>query len=155
MEELQEALKDLRSVHEPASQGFWPPTPGWWLVFFFVIFLFLFWWWLSRRKIPNYKKMANEELKNIMANYEIQRNGHQAAVEIAGLIRKLMLVTERSVPVASLTGDEWLAYLDKKSQSQLFTEGAGQALKAVVYQKTSDIEVSDLFDATKVLLKNV
>ncbi len=155
MEELQEALKDLRGVHEPTSLGFWPPAPGWWLILCLIILLFLLWRWLKGRKTPNYKKMANEELTNILANYEIQGNSHQATVEIALLIRKLILASETSMPVANLTGDEWLAYLDKKSQSQLFSEGAGRALKTVVYQKTSNVKISDLLDATKVLIKNV
>ena len=153
MDELQEALKDLRDIHEPDPISFWPPALGWWLVLLMLIGLvFLYRWWSKRAKVPKYKKLAIEELKNISTNYEIQRNGHKTAGEISELIRKIMVLSDSRPEVAGLIDNEWLMYLDEKSDSDLFTKGAGRVLTTVAYQKESNTDVVALLDATKVLL---
>jgi len=156
MDELQEALKDLRDIHEPDPISFWPPAPGWWIVLILTIAaVFLLRWWLKRDKSPRYKKLANEELKNIITNYEVQRNGYKTAGEISELIRKIMVLTDDRSEVAGMIDEEWLSYLDSKSGTDLFTKGAGRVLTTAIYQKESDIDVEGLLAATKVLLKNV
>lgn len=156
MDELQEALKDLRDIHEPDPVSFWPLAPGWWIVLLIIIFsVFLLRWWLKRDKSPRYKKLANEELKNITTNYEVQRNGHKTAGEVSELIRKIMILTDNRAEVAGMIDEEWLAYLDEKSGTELFTKGAGRILTTAVYQKESDIDVDGLLAATRALLKNV
>jgi len=156
MDELQEALKDLRDIHEPDPISFWPPAPGWWIMLLFAIMaIFLLRWWLKRDKSPRYKKLANEALKNITTNYEVQRNGYKAAGEISELIRKVMVLTDDRSEVAGMIDEEWLSYLDSKSGTDSFTKGAGRVLTTAIYQKESDIDVEGLLAATKVLLKNV
>ncbi|HFE37133.1 MAG TPA: DUF4381 domain-containing protein, partial [Gammaproteobacteria bacterium] len=128
MDELQEALQDLRDIHAPEPISFWPLAVGWWVLLgLLILLLFLFLWWLKARKKPNYKKLANEEFKNIKANYEIQQNAYQAANELAVLIRKTLLATDKQ-QVAGMVDEEWLSYLDKKSRSHLFSKGAGSIL---------------------------
>jgi len=156
MDELQEALKDLRDIHEPDPISFWPPAPGWWIVLVIIVAaIFLLRWWLKRDKSPSYKKLAYEALKNITTNYEVQRNGYKTAGEISELIRKVMVLTDDRSEVAGMIDEEWLSYLDLKSGTDLFTKGAGRVLTTVIYQKESDIDVDGLLAATKVLLKNV
>jgi len=156
MDELQEALKDLRDIHEPDPITFWPLAPGWWLLLVLIIMaFFLLRWWLKRPKTPPYKKLANEELKNIITNYEVQRNGHKTAGEISELIRKIMVLTDKRSEIGGMIDEQWLSYLDEKSGTDLFTKGAGRILVTAVYQKQSDIDVDGLLAATKVLIKNV
>ena len=156
MDELQEALKDLRGIHEPDFIAFWPPAPGWWVLLVLVfLLLVLAIWWLKRKNSVNYKKIANDELKNIRANYDIQRNSHKAASELVLLIRKTLIATNSHEQVSALIDEEWLSYLDKKSGTDLFTQGAGRVITTVIYQKEADVDVEGLFAATKVLLKNV
>lgn len=156
MDELQEALKDLRDIHEPAPISYWPPAPGWWVVLLLtIVAILLLRWWVKRDKSPPYKKLANEELKNITTNYEVQRNGHKTAGEISELIRKVMVLTDKRSEVAGMIDEEWLSYLDEKSGTNLFTSGAGRVLTTVIYQKESDIDVDGLIAATRILIKNV
>jgi len=156
MDELQEALKDLRDIHQPESVPFWPPAPGWWILLILSFLLvYFFMRWLKKEKTPKYKKMAIEELKNITTNYEVQRNEHKTVNECALLIRKILLVTDKDQNIAGMIDDEWLAYLDKRSDSNLFSQGAGQALTSAIYQKDATVDAEGLLEATRVLLKNV
>lgn len=156
MDELQEALKDLRDIHAPEAISYWPLAPGWWILLgVSLLLLAAMVWWLKQPKKPKYKKLANEELKNIMANYEIQHNSHKTATAVAALIRKLLIATDGRESVASLINDEWLVYLDKRSGSHLFTQGGGRILISAIYQKPVNVDVDGLFVATKLLLKNV
>ena len=156
MDELQEALKDLRDIHEPDPVSFWPPALGWWLLMLFVIAaIFLIRWQKKRKKQPKYKKLAIEAFKNISTNYEVQRNGHKTACELSELIRKIMVLTDDRPDVAGLIDEEWLSYLDEKSDSELFSKGAGRILTTVAYKKESDVDVPGLLEATDVLLKKV
>ena len=156
MDELQEALKDLRDIHDPAPISFWPPAPGWWLVFLLIIGLGLFIrWWLKKPKTPKYKKLAIETLSNITTNYEVQRNGHKTVGELSALIRNVMVLTEGQEKIAGLVDEDWLAYLDKKSDTNIFSKGAGRVLTTVTYQKESNTDVVGLLAATKTLLKRI
>ncbi len=156
MDELQDALKDLRDIHEPDPVSFWPPAPGWWIVLLlFILLPFFIRWWLKKKMRPNFKKMANQELKNITSNYGVQRNDDKTAIELALLMRKVLVATDQRNEVAGLIDEEWLTYLDKKSGTNLFTQGAGRVVTTVIYQKKSQekIDVEGLLKATQALLR--
>jgi len=156
MDSLEEALKDLRDIHDPNPISLWPLAPGWWLLLALLVVGILFLrWWLKKRKSPGFKKLANQELKNIITNYEVQKDTQKTCLEIATLIRKLLVARDTNHKVAGLIDNEWLSYLDEVSRSHLFTEGPGKILTTAIYQKEFDADINGLVDATKVLIKHV
>lgn len=156
MDELQESLKDLRDIHQPDPISFWPPAPGWWLVLLlFVCGIFLIRRWMKKPKMPKYRKFALEELKNITTNYEIQRDAHKTANECALLIRKMLLVTDKEKKIAGMINEEWLIYLDKRSETTLFSQGAGRVLAKQIYQKDAEVDALGLIEATRVLVARI
>ncbi|MDX1812034.1 MAG: DUF4381 domain-containing protein [Gammaproteobacteria bacterium] len=153
MNNLQDLLKDLKPLHEPEAISAWPPAIGWWLlpVTIAVILAAIIWWW-KRAKTPNYKKIALQDLKNVINNYEIRKNSQEATGEVSLLIRKVMVAKYGNNEVAGLIDSEWLMRLDDISQSSLFTEGAGKAIVIAPYSSNYEVDVEQLFAATKKLL---
>ena len=156
MDKLQQALKDLKEIHQPDAISAWPPAPGWWFLLIMLPLMFLLIrYFFKKRNTPKYKKLAFQELANIVVNYETQRNPHKTAGEIALLIRKALVTKYGNEKIASMIGVEWLAYLDKESDSKLFSCGAGQVLITAPYQKESDADINELIIATKKLLGKI
>lgn len=155
MNNLQELLKDLRDIHEPAAISYWPPAIGWWLLPVIIICLVLaFYWWWKRKKTPDYKKIALLELKNIITDFKIQNNKRKTSGEIALLIRQAIVAKYGNHKVAGMIGEEWLAYLDDISKTDSFSSGAGKIIISVPYAKQvdSDLDVEELIAATRKLL---
>jgi len=156
MENLQEALKDLRDIHNPEAISSWPIAPGWWLtLILLVIIIFVFIRLIRKHNTPKYKKLAIQEYQNILANYQIQKNSHDTVNQLALLIRKALVAKDGNEKVAGLIGDEWLHYLDQKSGTSLFSSGVGKVLVSGQYQKEIDPEIDDLLHATKKLLSRL
>jgi len=156
MNDLQELLKDLKDIHEPAAISAWPPAIGWWILPVIVFLLVLIIIKIIRTKRrPNYKKIALVELKNIETNYQIQKNSHETTGEIALLIRKAMVAKYGNQQVAGMIDGEWLNKLDTISRTSLFSNGPGQVLVTVPYAKESNVDVQALFNATKKLLSHL
>lgn len=156
MNDLQDLLKDLRDIHEPEAISAWPPALGWWLLpIVVVVMAYLFYRWWKKSKIPNYKKLALQDFKNIKNNYEISKNSQGVPGEIALLIRKAMVAKYGNQEIAGLVGDEWLLRLDTISKTDSFTQGVGQCLLTAPYQKQSEVDINALLEATRKLLSRM
>lgn len=156
MNDLQEALKDLRDIHVPEPISIWPLAPGWWaLMILLPILVLLFNFVLKKMLMPKYKKLALAELKNITSNYEISNNSHETCGEISLLIRKALVAKIGNEAVAGLVSEEWLAYLDKLSKTESFSTGVGRTIISAPYERTSDVNIDELIAVTKKLLGNL
>lgn len=156
--QLQEQLKDLRDIHLPDPVSFWPPAPGWWALLILIPLLYFAIRFIIRRAMmPKYKKLAIDELSNIQANYAVSNDSYGTCAEVSLLIRKALVAKLGNKEVAGLVTEEWLAYLDKLSQTDCFTNGAGRFLVSVPYSKQhsesqAKINIEELLSATKKLL---
>ena len=157
MDQLQEALKDLRDIHTPDSVSLWPLAPGWWILLVLIPLLILLIRYLLKRKAkPKIKKLASVELQNILADYEIQRNGFKTVSEISLFIRKVLVAKNGNQEVAGLIGNDWLAYLDNASGTDLFTKGGASIIATLPYrQQQDDLDLQDLISATKNLVSRL
>lgn len=156
MDNLQELLKDLRDIHEPEAISAWPPAIGWWLLpIVILVVLYLLYRWWKKASTPNYKKLALQEFKNIKTNYDINKDSHGVAGELALLIRKAMVAKYGNEEVAGLIEEEWLYKLDTISHTQSFSDGPGRVIVTAPYAKHSDVDVDGLFEATHKLLRKL
>ena len=101
------------------------------------------------------KKLAIKELSNIEANFAVANDSRGACGEISLLIRKVLVAKLGNKEVAGLVTEEWLAYLDKLSQTDCFTKGPGRLLVSAPYAKESDVNIPELLIATKKLLSRL
>lgn len=120
----------LRDIHLPDQISWWPPAPGWWLLLLSlgaVIALLL----LKRsRHNPSVSIRAAslQELETIARKYQRHANEQRLMRETSALLRRICLSLYPREQVASLTGEAWLAFLDRTLPGEQFSHGAGRIL---------------------------
>ncbi|MEE9343674.1 MAG: DUF4381 domain-containing protein [Gammaproteobacteria bacterium] len=123
----------LRDIHLPPVPAFWPPAPGWWIITALAIVM-AFWLWHKLRRHQALKKQCHEILSLLDAIDE-QKSGLSAYVSnLSIFMRRLALMRYPQQQVASLTGEDWLAFLDKTGGKGQFSNGPGAILANGPYQ---------------------
>lgn len=131
----QQQLLQLKDIHLPADPGIWPLALGWWLLLtlsFGATVLLV----LAIRKyfcIKKHKRMLFDELAQLEIKLkESPSKGLVAETNI--LLRRLALAYYPNASVASLTGGDWLKFLDESGNTLNFTRGAGRILIEAPYR---------------------
>jgi hypothetical protein len=144
----------LKDIHLPEAIGWWPPAVGWWLLAVLIPLLIVFLYWLYKRLTRRTAiKTANHNLAVISQNPALDNN--QKLRELSILIRRVAISVNPRTEVASLTGRQWLAFLDSSVTGAPFSEGSGQLLAEAPYRNTSptEQEISQLISLCEDWLK--
>ncbi|MDD2658829.1 MAG: DUF4381 domain-containing protein [Methylococcales bacterium] len=144
----------LKDIHIPEAIGWWPPAIGWWLLAILIPALIVLLYWLFKfltRKTAI--KAAKKNLDDIKQNYAL--DNITKLRELSMLIRRVSISVNPRTEVASLTGRQWLAFLDKSVTCAPFSEGCGQLLADAPYRNTppTEQEISQLIDQCEDWLK--
>ena len=125
---LVDLLDRLIEPEAPPAISMVPQTAGWWvlavvaaLALAYGMFRFL-----AYRRRNAYRHVALAE---------VQENVENPAA-IADILRRCALVAYPRASVASLSGQDWLAFLDRSAQTTDFTQGAGQVVTTAPYART-------------------
>jgi hypothetical protein len=148
----------LRDLHLPPPIGWWPLAPGWWLVIALVLFglgwLLLRAWRSRQFQAP--RRYAIRSLAVIEAEYLEHRNPVVLGRQLSELLRRAMLAYAPRNEVAGLTGESWLAWLDRDLSVPYFHTDGGKSLLQLPYRDPnsdfSDVDVSALLAAAKMRL---
>jgi len=129
------ALQNLHEIFLPEPVSWMPQTMGWYVVF--GIILFLAGWWvygrLRRFRANRYRRLALAELEVIERELNQPEKRSNALAEIPVLLKKTALSAYPRTDVADLSGEEWLAFLDKTMGGKNFAEGEGGLLPELAY----------------------
>ena len=128
-------LPQLRDIHLPAEPSMWPLAIGWWivLVLLIVIVVLLF---IKIRQYKKFKRYQTELLKQfeyLEASFR-KKPCNQSIAKINTLLRQVAVNTYPREDTASLTGNDWLTFLDKSGNTNKFTQGEGKVLIEAPYQ---------------------
>jgi len=148
----------LRDIHLPDAVSWWPLAPGWWLLFLMIILMVtaaVFLYRRYRRKRNSPLRQAQLALQQIRDNFSRHRDQQQLIKDLSGLLRRTAVSLHKRDDVASITGEDWLVYLDSHTQDQPFTRGVGRILESGPYQKHSEANPDELFDLCENWLKNI
>lgn len=139
----------LRDIHMPPAISWWPPAPGWWgLACLLLSIIVLLWWWTRRRQLLKLSaaNLAREELLKIREQYSTHQDQQRLLRELSVLLRRLSISEYPRSQSASLTGDEWLQFLDKPMQGSPFKTGVGRILVDAPYRPQITLqEIEPLF----------
>lgn len=140
---------NLRDIHLPDPVTWWPLAPGWWIII--GLFLATLAAFLIFRKIHQSRALNRaiiDELETIKNHFNMNNNQYELIQSLSVLMRRSCISFYPRQETASLTGNDWLLYLDKTlpdsaSHTALpFHSGAGKILsKAPYMSETTDISI--------------
>jgi Domain of unknown function (DUF4381) len=120
----------LRDLHLPEPVGWWPLAPGWWILIllaFMAIALLIRQWYRAWSQNAA-RRQALRVLDARVAEYARHGNAVRLGSELSELLRRTMLAYAPRADVAGLTGDAWLAWLDRGLAPPQFLQGDGRPL---------------------------
>jgi len=149
----------LRDLHLPEAVGWWPLAPGWWVLIALAVAGLCYLAYLRFRKWRRNaaRRMALAELSRVQREYRQGADALALSKALSELIRRAMLAYAPRDEVAGLTGERWLAWLDRGLDDKPFTEGPGRNLESLPYRRPEDIEsetdIASLIDVIRQRLK--
>lgn len=146
MQQAGDPLAQLRDIHVPGPIDTWPPAPGWWLLAGLVLIgLISLSIWLYRRWRANrYRREALAELAELEATWRETGDAHAYLAALQHLLKRVALTTFKREEVASLTGEAWVAFLDRSTGSHDFSMAESEALIDGNYRSDASIDVAAL-----------
>jgi len=144
------ALNALRDLHMPASISNWQLAPGWYLLAFIILILtpFAWFWFYPRWRRFWLKRRALQELAQLQQQ-------QQSLAQLSMLMRRVCLALFPKHNCQQLTGDAWLAFLDRGVKQPLFSQGAGRNLIEWPYQASTPATSHELFGLCQRWIKTV
>jgi hypothetical protein len=120
------SLDRLHEVIVPQPVPWWPPAPGWIVIGCLLALILVYWLIRSVRQWQSncYRREALELLEN----------AHSSGAELATLVKRVALSVYPRTRVASLTGEQWLAFLDQTGRTDAFTKGSGRWIARLAYE---------------------
>jgi hypothetical protein len=120
------SLDRLHDVIVPPPVPWWPPAPGW-LVIGFLLVLVLVCWFIRGVRHWQSNCYRREALK-------LLEGAHDPVGELPTLIKRVALSVYPRGRVASLTGEQWLTFLDQTGRTDAFTKGSGRWIARLAYE---------------------
>lgn len=122
---------DLHDIHGAPPPEFWPPAPGWWILAGIVLVVLTIIVWRAFRTWRRRHQRARilNELNDLSAV-----SVEQLATRISMLLRRVALMCFARHDVASLSGHDWLAFLDRTGGNGEFVNGVGNILAIAPYR---------------------
>ena len=128
-------LADLREIHAAPPPTVWPPAPGWWVLatVLAVCMVIAVIWLLRSYRRYRLQRLVLAEIERIGSRYT-EENTTAFIAELSIVLRRIALLRYGPERVASLTGAEWLRFLDATGGGGEFSNGAGQILENGPYR---------------------
>jgi Domain of unknown function (DUF4381) len=132
------SLENLHDLVMPVPVPWWPPPLGWVVVS--AALIMLLGWWLIRA-IRHWQSNSYRREALVLLE-KIDRSG----AELPILIKRVALSAYPRERVASLTGEQWQAFLDQTGHTDAFTKGAGRRLARLAYepQQAASLSTTEL-----------
>ena len=145
----------LRDLHLPEAIGWWPLAPGWWVLIALALVAcgYLLRLYALRRRRSAARRHALQQLARLTADFEQHGDVVTFSSQMSELLRRTMLAYAPRKEVAGLTGEEWLAWLDRDLDQPRFQGETGRKLLELPYRRPDDelsaLELVDLVAAVR------
>lgn len=145
----------LRDLHLPEAIGWWPLAPGWWVIIVLALAgcLYLLRLYLAKRRRGAARRHALKQLNRLTADFEQHGDVVAFSSEMSELLRRTMLAYAPRKEVAGLTGEAWLAWLDRDLDQPRFQGDTGRKLLELPYRRPGDdllaLDVVDVVAAVR------
>ena len=157
---VESSMAGLDALHDiviPEGVSSVPQTAGWYILFALLLCAAAAAGWLAirRRRRNLYRAAALAELAMIERDLSLPEKRTAALGEIPVLLKRTALMAAPRETVASLTGQEWAAFLDRTGGREDFRNGRGRLLldltssPAEELERVTDDQTSDLTGAIR------
>ena len=135
------SLQNLHDIISPHSASWLPPAPGWYAL---GLSIFLLCSWFSVQKYltwkrNQYRREALKELGELQKQLTDSEKYQQLLPQLSELVKRTAIAAYGRSQIASLTGEDWFAFLDKTVATHLFTKGNGRLLQDCSYQPPAQL----------------
>jgi hypothetical protein len=154
-------LEKLHEIFLPDPVSWMPQTIGWYAIF--GLLLLVIGWWgygrLRRFRANRYRRVALGELEVIERELKQPEKKAKALAEIPVLLKRTSLSAFPRSDVTGLSGEKWLAFLDKTMGRSDFTQGDGWLLPELAYApvqriaQLSDEQIGKLLQLVRLWIK--
>ncbi len=131
----------LQDIHFAANADFWPLALGWWILISLVLLGIA---WLLFEAFKQAKKKRKQ--RKVLVRFSLLEKkltaepSNAVIAEINTLLRQLAITYYPRERIASLTGSDWLQFLDNSGRTQDFSRGAGRILVEAPYRLEKQVE---------------
>ena len=141
----------LRDIHLPGPISWWPPAPGWWILVALLMLgtMFVVLYTRYQRKRNRIRRVSLKEIDAIQEAFQSHRDNTRLVRELSVLLRRVCISRYPRVDVASLTGVEWVSFLDRNLDGKPFSEGDGIVLITEPYRKNPNIDANALLSCCR------
>jgi uncharacterized protein YjiS (DUF1127 family) len=129
----------------------WPPAPGWWVVIAVIVAASIAWSIRvrARYRANAYRRAALAELNDVALD-------DAAPMHVATVLKRTAIAGTGRAAVASLSGDEWVAWLNGRMRRPVFSDQPAELLAERIYRPgdAADRVVSaELIEAARVWIR--
>ena len=130
------ALDNLRDIHLPAAVPWWPLAPGWWLLALLGVIMLLYVLYRLRGALRRYHvyRAALRDLERIEAGSDARTDTVALIAALSIWLRRVCISLGSAEQVAGLSGEAWLAWLDRELPERPFASGPGRILALGPYR---------------------
>ncbi len=141
-----ELLLQLRDITPPPEPPWYLLAPVEWVGLGLGIALLAALWqrrrrWRVRRRVA----AATAELDRIRHRHAVRDDPDALARDLGGWLKRVALEAYPRAEVAALSGDRWLAFLDRVIGESSFSRGAGRVFGTPQYQPAPTIDAGATF----------
>ena len=139
-------LAQLRDIHQPNMIENWPPAPGWWLlailalVFLIVVINRCLRHWRDNQ----YRREAIKEINELLKDWQYHQNDQVYLTSLQELLKRVALTAFPRDKVASLTGEAWVQFLDRSTDSRDFSVGEMELLVDGAYKPSLVVNIESI-----------
>ena len=120
------SLGNLHDVLAPVPVSWWPPATGWFIAGMGLLLL------LGYALIRAIRQWQSNSYRR--EALKLLEKGDESGEELPTLVKRVALSVYPRERIASLTGEKWLAFLDRTGHTDAFTKGAGRPLARLAYE---------------------
>jgi len=125
----------LHDIHLPTGADIWPLAFGWWLLLVILLIssALLLRSYLRQRQMRKHKTVILKEFEKLV-NTLRNNPSNESLAKVNTLLRQLAITRYPRSEIASLTGGDWLHFLDQSGNTHDFSKGPGRILIEAPYR---------------------
>ncbi|MBE9549104.1 MAG: DUF4381 domain-containing protein [Proteobacteria bacterium] len=146
------SLQNLNDIVMPANIGWWPLATGWYFLLGLLLLVFA---WSAYRLLQHWLK--NRYRREALHKLQLLENSIQNSTQRDASLRQIPVLLKRTAlsaypreQVASLTGKDWISFLNSCIKNIAFPEPVASTLEQVAYS-TGELGLVDSASSTALL----